>query len=128
MNKQKTGTHSHVQRDNSARDRQPDRQMDRTEATKTTVQLNNIGRVGTVSFARFDVIDTLSQPSPEWSGQKGRVTKQMLEDFFPSSDQEGVLVCYCGNLAFNTMMRRQVMALNLLCLIELVLNLCWPGS
>jgi cytochrome-b5 reductase len=63
------------------------------------------------SNGRFEVRHALSKPSPEWSGLQGRVTKDMLEDFFPPSSQRDVFVCYCGNLAFNVLMRRSTQAL-----------------
>ncbi|XP_062511050.1 cytochrome b5 reductase 4-like [Corticium candelabrum] len=58
------------------------------------------------SHARFEVRHTLSQSSATWSGLKGRVNREMLQEVFNASEGKEIFVCYCGNLPFNIMMRR----------------------
>lgn len=42
----------------------------------------------------FECITTLSQPTPEWKGTRGRVTLHILSDFDPAPNHEAYL---CGN-------------------------------
>ncbi|XP_065838419.1 cytochrome b5 reductase 4-like isoform X2 [Oscarella lobularis] len=58
---------------------------------------------------RLQVKDILSAAaSDEWSGLRGRVSKDLLEEFFPPPTADGIFICFCGNMPFNAMMRRHM--------------------
>ncbi|XP_063403190.1 cytochrome b5 reductase 4-like isoform X1 [Mytilus trossulus] len=53
-------------------------------------------------FKNFTVEYVLSEANDNWQGQKGRVTKEIMETFTPAStkDSSNLLICACGPTAF----------------------------
>ncbi|XP_052241631.1 cytochrome b5 reductase 4-like isoform X3 [Dreissena polymorpha] len=50
---------------------------------------------------RFSYVNCLSEPHSDWSGLQGRVTKEMVQDFLPStSNTESMLIAVCGPSPF----------------------------
>ncbi|KAH3737328.1 hypothetical protein DPMN_043911 [Dreissena polymorpha] len=50
---------------------------------------------------RFSYVNCLSEPHSDWSGLQGRVTKEMVQDFLPStSNTERMLKAVCGPSPF----------------------------
>ena len=63
------------------------------------------------SFAvRFQVLYTISQPTPEWDGYEGRVSMEMLLEILPPPPSAGhereLLIAVCGPHAFTQHMVR----------------------
>lgn len=48
-----------------------------------------------VASHKFKLCYTLDEPPPEWKGEKGRVTKQLLEEYMPAAG-ENTKVLLCG--------------------------------
>lgn len=46
-------------------------------------------------YPQFKVVHVLSNPSETWTGLKGFVSKEMIEDFMPAPSDDN-LVCVCG--------------------------------
>ncbi|XP_071801639.1 cytochrome b5 reductase 4-like isoform X1 [Asterias amurensis] len=50
----------------------------------------------------FEIINILSEPDERWSGPKGRIRKEIVEEYFPCPDQpqQRFLMCICGPTQF----------------------------
>ncbi|XP_076076917.1 cytochrome b5 reductase 4-like isoform X2 [Mytilus galloprovincialis] len=62
----------------------------------------------TQDFKNFTVEYVLSEANDNWQGQKGRVTKEIMETFTPAStkDSSNLLICACGPTAFTEIVSR----------------------
>ncbi|EDV25029.1 uncharacterized protein TRIADDRAFT_56539 [Trichoplax adhaerens] len=60
------------------------------------------------SHDRFQVYHTLSAPSPDWKGNNGRITKEVLHKQLPPppgvTDLDKLLICVCGPTPFTNSM------------------------
>ena len=70
------------------------------KTSKDILWKEQLAELGRLNAKRFDLVNVLSQPEPDWKGRQGRISAELLAELVGSKPLTKPLFCVCGPKPF----------------------------